>query len=171
MGIGFIISGLCISLLINIVYFSKERINSYETRLYGYLIFTNLLGLFLEMSCTLGSFFGASSIVLDILVKSYLIYLVGWAILFLYYVIIISCSTYSKIRINLFKLTSFFYLVSAFTISLLPIEHIFTGTNSYAIGKSVDATYILTGFIMIIILLILLTHINKIRSTRYLPLV
>ena len=170
MGIGFIISGLCVSLLINVVYFSKERIKSYETRLYGYLIFTNLLGLFLEMACTLASFFGATELSLNSLVKSYLIYLVGWAILFLYYVIIISCDSYSKIRTNLFKITSSLYLIAAIVISFLPIEHVFTGTNSYAIGKSVDATYIFTGIIMIAIFMILLTHLKKIRNRKYLPL-
>ena len=170
MGIGFIISGLCVSLLINVVYFSKERIKSYETSLYGYLIFTNLLGLFLEMACTLSSFFGASELLLNSLVKSYLIYLVGWAILFLYYVIIISCDSYSKIRTNLFKITSFLYLTAAIVISFLPIEHVFTGTNSYAIGKSVDATYIFTGIIMIAIFMILLTHLKKIKNRKYLPL-
>ena len=170
MGIGFIISGLCVSLLINVVYFSKERIKSYETRLYGYLIFTNLLGLFLEMACTLASFFGASELILNSLVKSYLIYLVGWAILFLYYVIIISCDSYSKIRTNLFKITSSLYLIAAIVISFLPIEHVFTGTNSYAIGKSVDATYIFTGIIMIAIFMILLTHLKKIKNKKYLPL-
>ncbi len=170
MGIGFIISGLCVSLLINIVYFSKERIKSYETRLYGYLIFTNLLGLFLEMACTMASFIGASELVLNSLVKSYLIYLVGWAILFLYYVIIISCDSYSKIRINLFKITSSLYLIVAIVISFLPIKHVFTGTNSYAIGRSVDATYFFTGIIMITILMILLTHLKKIKNRKYLPL-
>ena len=170
MGIGFIISGLCVSLLINVVYFSKERIKSYETSLYGYLIFTNLLGLFLEMACTFASFFGASELFLNPLVKSYLIYLVGWAILFLYYVIIISCDSYSKIRTILFKITSALYLIAAIVISILPIQHIFTGTNSYAIGSSVDATYTFTGIIMIAILLILLTHLKKIKNRKYLPL-
>ena len=170
MGFGFIISGLCVSLLINTVYFSKKRINSYETSLYGYLIFTNLIGLFLELACTVASFFEFSQIILSSLVKSYLIYLVGWAILFLYYVIIISCDSYSKIRITLFKITSCFYLISAFVIAFLPIEHVFTGTSSYAIGKAVDVTYIFTGLIMISILVILMTHLNKIRSRKYLPL-
>ena len=170
MGIGFIISGLCVSFLINIVYFSKERINTYETKLYGYLIFTNLLGLLLEMACTIACFFEFSELILNSLVKSYLIYLVGWAILFLYYVIIITCDSYSKIRTNLFKITSFLYLIVTFIISFLPIEHIFTGNDSYAIGKAVDATYIFTGIIMLAILMILLTHLKKIKSKKYLPL-
>ena len=170
MGIGFIISGLCVSLLINVVYFSKERIKSYETSLYGYLIFTNLLGLFLELGCSLVSFFGTSDLVQSSLVKSYLIYLVGWAILFLYYVLIITCDNYSKIRKTLFKITTTLYFIAAIILAFLPIENVVFGNNSYAVGPSVDATYLFTGLIMIFILSVLLTHIKKLKNKKYLPL-
>ena len=90
-GVFFIISGLCISILINFVYFSKQRISSYETKLYGYLIITNLCGLILELSCSfVVSIDTFSDIARDIFVKIYLSFLVGWAILFLYYVLIIT---------------------------------------------------------------------------------
>ena len=42
-GISFIVCGLCCSILIMVAYFSKKRLNSYENKVYSWLIISNIL--------------------------------------------------------------------------------------------------------------------------------
>ena len=171
MGIGFIISGLCVSILINLVYFTKKRVKNYETTLYGYLIIVNLIGLLLELGCSIICSINNSPIIFrDIIVKTYMVFLIGWAILFMYYVLIISCDTYKNFRIRLMKITTFLFFIAAIIISILPIEHIKTDTAIYASGSSVDITYIFTGIIVLVILMVMVTHYKKLKNKKYLPL-
>ena len=171
MGIGFIISGLCVSILINLIYFTKKRVKNFETTLYGYLIIVNLLGLLLELSCTIVYFIDKSPTVLrDVLVKTYMVFLVGWAILFMYYVLIISCDTYKNFRVTLIKITTSLFLVACIVIGILPIEHIKDGNAIYASGLAVDMTYVFTGVILTVMLLVMVTHYKKLKNKKYLPL-
>ena len=171
MSIGFVVSGICISLLINMVYFSKDKIRSYETTLYGYLIIVNLIGSMLEFACVIVCSIDTSPLLLrDILVKEYMVFLVGWLILFLYYVLIITCETYNKFRKKLQKITTILFVIGAITISILPIEHINIGDVVYSSGLAVNTTYLFSGIIVLSMLVVMLTHIKKLRSKKYLPL-
>ena len=171
MGIGFIVSGLCVSILINLIYFTKKRVKNFETTLYGYLIIVNLLGLLLELCCTIVYFIDNSpTVIRDILVKTYMVFLIGWAILFMYYVLIISCEKYKNFRVRLIKITTSLFLLACIVIGFLPIEHIKEKNVIYASGMSVNITYILTGIILIVMLLVMLTHYKKLKNKKYLPL-
>ena len=67
-GIVFIVCGLCCSILINIVYFSKKRIFSYENRVYSALIISNLIGLLIELACNITAEFPQLSLSLVTLI-------------------------------------------------------------------------------------------------------
>ena len=171
MSIGFVVSGICINLLINIVYFSKDKIKSYETTLYGYLIIVNLIGALLEFACVIVCLIDNSPLLLrDILVKEYMVFLVGWLILFLYYVLIITCETYDKFRTRLQKITTTLFAIGAIIISILPIEHINIGDAVYSSGLAVNTTYLFSGIIVLSMLVVMLTHIKKLKNKKYLPL-
>lgn len=170
-GIFFIICGLCISLLINFVYFSKKRIVSYETTIYGYLIITNLCGLILELCCGVVCSIDAFSVLArDIVVKTYLAFLVGWAILFLYYVLIITCNHYEKIRKKLKIFTTSLFIIFVIVIFILSINHIKSDGVIYASGPAVMVTYVFTGLCVMAMLISMLTHINKLKSKKSFPL-
>ena len=51
-GIYFPVAGLFFSILLVSVYFSKRKIKTFETDIYGILIITNFVGLILEILCT-----------------------------------------------------------------------------------------------------------------------
>ncbi len=170
-GISFIISGICISLLINIVYFSKERISSYETKIYGYLTFANLVGLLIEYGCSILVPLDYVSITFkNFFVKSYLIYLVGWSILFFYYVIIGNKENYFEIRSKLQKITTILFAIMSLSLIILPVEHIFNNNDIYSVGLAVDATYIYTGMAIVAMIIVLVTNVKNIRSKKNLPL-
>jgi len=170
-GIAFIISGLCISLLLNIIYFSKKRIDSYETKLYGYLISTNLIGLIMEFICSIIYNVTSNEFILDILVKTYMLILIGWAILFLYYVLILCLKKYDEHRGKLKIITnSFMVIISFIMYLLLDVNHIKKEGIIYANGIGVYATYIVTSSIATFMLIMLLVNIKKLNRTKTIPL-
>ena len=170
-GIAFIISGLCISLLLNIIYFSKKRIDSYETKLYGYLISTNLIGLIMEFICSIIYNVTSNEFILDILVKTYMLILIGWAILFLYYVLILCLKKYDEHRDKLKIITnSFMVIISFIMYLLLDVNHIKEEGIIYANGIGVYATYIVTSSIATFMLIMLLVNIKKLNRTKTIPL-
>ena len=90
-GIYFPISALLFSLLIMLLFFLKEHINTMETKLYGAIVITNFLGLIIEILCTLASkIYETNKLFADIILKLYLVYLVTWALIFTIYIILIS---------------------------------------------------------------------------------
>ena len=90
-GIYLPLSALLFSVLIMLMFFVKGHINTFETKLYGVLIITNFIGLILELLCTVGALiYDSNRILADFLLKSYLLYLVAWALLFTVYVFYIS---------------------------------------------------------------------------------
>ena len=82
-----------------VAYFSKKRLNSYENKVYSWLIISNFFGLVIELFCNITAKVnilpGAFNILLT---KLYLMYLILWIILFTNYIIIISVKDYDKKR-------------------------------------------------------------------------
>ena len=169
--VAFIICGLCVDILLNLVYFCKKRLGTYETKLYGYLISTNLAGLLIELMCNIAYKYSAPIFVCDFIVKLYLIFLVGWSILFLYYVFIITYDNYKEFREKMISITNISYIFLSFALIFLPVEHFKDGNIIYAKGMAVTMTYFFTGICIFIMLFVMLSNIRKIKSKKYLPLI
>ena len=73
-GLFFPTCALFFSILLNIIYFSKERVKNEENKLYQFLVVSNLFALLFEYACT---YFSNNyiPIVSDIVLKTYLILL------------------------------------------------------------------------------------------------
>ena len=90
-GIFFPICAIPFSLLILILFFNKEHVNNFETKLYKVLIVLNFLGLIIEILCTYASLiYNDYPYISNFIYKSYLIYLLYWTGLFTFYIYKIS---------------------------------------------------------------------------------
>ena len=171
-GVAFIICGLLISVLINIEFFSKKRIKSYETTLYGYLITVNLIGLMIELCCVVIYDYNIfSSLLRDIFVTLHLIFLVGWLFLFLYYVLITFLSNYSKYRKKLKRFTNTIFVLIVIALIILPLQHIKDGSATYAIGPAVNFTYLVSAIVISVMVIVILFNMKKIKMRKFFPLV
>ena len=103
----------CITFMIglSIIYFSKERIDNKENRIYKIMLITNLIGLMLQFGCDYVSYKYDTTplFISDILFKAYLIYFIVFASLLLLYcieiaiknkkvwrnIVIVACSIFS----------------------------------------------------------------------------
>ena len=174
-GIYLPLSALLFSVLIMLMFFVKGHINTFETKLYGVLIITNFIGLILELLCTVGALiYDKNRILADFLLKSYLLYLVAWALLFTVYVFYISHdkNTNLKIKDKALKLVAIFYFICVFFIYALPINLIVKNDFSvrYTIGASVNFTYVVSSILVGIILYCLLRNIKELVTKKYIPL-
>ncbi|MDY5873400.1 MAG: histidine kinase dimerization/phospho-acceptor domain-containing protein, partial [Bacilli bacterium] len=174
-GIYLPLSALLFSVLIMLMFFVKGHINTFETKLYGVLIITNFVGLILELLCTVGALiYDSNRILADFLLKSYLLYLVAWALLFTVYVFYISHdkNTNLKIKGKALKLVAIFYFICVFFIYALPINLIVKNDFSvrYTTGASVNFTYVVSLILVGIMLYCLLRNIKKLATKKYIPL-
>ena len=100
-----------------------------------------------------------------------MIFLIGWAFLFMYYVIINAHPNYEKKRKKLQSITDVIFFGIVIVLLLLPITHVNEGGNTYATGASVNFTYICTIILVVIMLLLCVFNIKKFNNKKILPVI
>lgn len=164
---------LFFSILLNIVFFSKQRITSYETKLYKILIVSNLISLIMEFICTYFSYH-YTFFVSNFVIKTYLMILLLWITTFTIYINNISkISKLEEKRFNYLKriwVYLLFYSIVIIIIIILPIKYRITQYGANAYGMSVDVIYVVSLIYAITWLFSLFKNIRNIRNKRYLPL-
>ena len=75
--------------LIVVIYFSKKRIRTVETKLYSLLIVIQMIGILLDLASTSLALFDPLNPLLNPISKLYLVYLICISLLFVYYTIYI----------------------------------------------------------------------------------
>lgn len=168
----FPISGFFIIVLIVILFFSRKRVTSKETKIYGYMILVSLFNITLVIVELLIGYFcynELTNILLQLLNKIDLINYILWMSLLFLYVYHI---TYENIdNYNFFKkivtiLDSIFIIIEFF----LPIEIINFNDSMGVAGLATDFIYLINTIYLMVIILILIFNIKKIFSKKYLPL-
>ena len=136
-GLFFPTCALFFSILLNIIYFSKERVKNEENKLYQFLVVSNLFALLFEYACT---YFSNNyiPIVSDIVLKTYLILLLVWISIFIIYMIYITKKSH--------KILKPFWIgaISVFAISILlfPLSFEQTIYGPTITGVSVNIVYL-----------------------------
>lgn len=94
----FTIASLFYSILLIIAYFSKDKIQTLENKVYSKLIIINFVGIILELFCTIFAGYVSSYLLFyTILNKLFLIELIIWCSVFSIYVFLISSRKEKKI--------------------------------------------------------------------------
>ena len=170
-GIFFPISALPFSILMIILIYKKEHVINNETNIYKKLVILNFIGLILEILCSYASLiYNNHELVSNFIYKTYLVYLISWTAMFAYYIRVISTN---KISIP-FAVKNVIYpllVIVIFFIYYLPIELILKNDFQirYTAGPSVNFTYIVSGLIILLILLLIIKDIKNIINKKYIP--
>lgn len=152
-------------IIIACTYFSKEKINNMDNKVFSILILINLLGIIIDV----GGYFsfrnlGSDSLINIIISKIYLIYFMSYAFCLFVYIYVLNFNTN--------KLLNYIYSAFAiicFLLLFLPIEIYFDGVIGYTQGIAVSFSYIF-GFIIIIAMFILTLKARKKIGKKYIPL-
>ena len=150
-------------LLMFFVYFSRKRIKTVENKIYSILIIINLIGLSLEIVCTLiRTYLPVLNDISIILLKLINVYFVIWPLVFaiyIYYVI-------KKVKIDNKIIIGTIILLSLITISLpLNIALSKEGRTLYTYGASVTFVYS-TGVVILTYCIYMLIRYKKIIEKR-----
>ncbi len=172
-GIFFSIISLVYCILTLILFFSKEKIKTKENKLYGYLIITNFIGLFIEIfpaTLAIRGIIKVSEQTLIIILKLILAYIVFWTLLFTYYIAIVS--TKKERTLEIIKYTGLVIgLISTVLIMILPLDYYIKNGAAYSYGMAADFVYLLSAPLIIFCIILLITNIKKIIIKKYYPLI
>ena len=165
-GVYFSISSLMVILILSYMFFSKQRIDNSETRVYGLILIVTIIGLLLEIITCLWFNNGAdlNSIIYKFVSKLTSSYYAIWSGLFVIYLMNI-CGASKNI-----KNTFIFLLVCVFLLILIfPIYYIVFDRGILPTGLSIYFTYIMCFVFSIMDLYYCLKYRNKIVTSKFTP--
>jgi len=170
----FTIASFFPSLLITIVYFSKERLKSVENNLYSVLLISNMI----ELSSAILSYVTIHSmdkipIINNIVSKTLIISMLIWIYSFTLYVLSISFTIDLSKRANktIIKIVSIiFFIVSFCIVFILPLHYYSNSLVAYSYGPSVNVTFFVAFICIIGWIISLLFSIKRITQKKFIPI-
>ena len=172
--VSFSICSFIFVLMFIIFYFSKERLNTLDTKMYSYILVTNIIGIMIDVfGYFIFKIYGSESFISIMVSKFYLVYYFLWAYFFLLYIFVISFREKSEYLLQKkftkpsIILTS---IVISLTILITPIQITYKDNVAYSSGLSVNMVYGLCFIMVGIMLYCLLKNLKKISTKEYIPL-
>ena len=165
-GAYFSISSLIIILILSYMFFSKQRIDNSETKVYGLMLIVTIIGLSLEIiTCVwFNNGVDLNSIVYKLVSKLTSSYYVVWSGLFVIYMMNI-CNAKKRVK-NFFL----FLLVCVFSlIIILPISYDVSNRGVLPVGPSIYFTYIMCFIFTIVDLYYCLKYRKRIVNSKLTP--
>ena len=154
-------------LFLGILYFSKNRLNNIENKIYKKLLVTNFLGITIQIICELTMVFQIK--ILSILMtKLLLIYFSFWIMLFFQYVFEISDLKIKKIK----NLNYIFIIFSSILILFLPYKAYVNTDHGvyYTLGLDTKYTYFISILYTTLISIVSLIKRKSIKKEKKIPI-
>lgn len=172
--VSFSICSFIFVLMFIIFYFSKERLNTLDTKIYSCILVTNIIGIMIDVfGYFIFKIYGSESFISILISKFYLVYYFLWAYFFLLYIFVISFREKTEYLFQK-KFTKSSIILTSIIISLivliLPIQITYEDNVAYSSGLSVNMVYGLCFIMVGIMLYCLLRNLKKISTKEYIPL-
>ena len=164
------ISGLMYTILISICFFSKDRVDSYENKIYGNLIIVTIVELLFGLLSYISLIVPFSTFTNEVIGKLFLISMISWTTFFLSYIISISNNLDDQIKHKFVKLVVYFSVF--FSVLILIFKLNFVKLNDgglYSTGIPVLLCYGLSGIYIFLMLFSGWKNIKS-KSKKYIPL-
>lgn len=169
------ISALIYTIITTILFFKKKKINKLENKIFTKLLILSILSMIFELAIVFTSniFF-----VGEMIQKIFLVFIILWLSRFIDYTFVITVFDAKKSdRENLEKYEMLYYvfwginIICCIAIMLLPIYFNEIGTAKYTSGPSVNVVFGITAVYLFVILVLLVTHIKKVKQKNCLPII
>ena len=167
----FTIYSLFYSSLLNIVYFSKKRLETLENKLFAMIMLSNFVGVLLAIL----SYFTITNMdkmpIINILVsKGYIVYLLTWLTLFTLYIFTISSKNIGKEMNKIQIIFSALYLIFFIVIIIKPLYYNSEPGKIYSYGPSANIMFAVSGIYILAWIIRLLSNLKRIKDKKYLPI-
>lgn len=168
-GIYFSVCSLIYTILLVIVFFSKKRFESFENKIYSYLVITSLFGPIIGIPTYyfMGNMdkFSVPNIIFS---KLYLVYLVMWLMIFTLYIFVISIKNINKNKIvKVFKILMIFLILLEVS---LPLYYYNKDGIIYSYGPAANSMYLITTIFIVIVVYCLIKNIKYITEKKFIPI-
>lgn len=172
--VSFSICSFIFVLMFIIFYFSKERLNTLDTKMYSCILVTNIIGIMIDVfGYFIFKIYGSESFISILISKFYLVYYFLWAYFFLLYIFVISFREKTEYLFQK-KFTKPSIILTSIIISLIvlimPIQITYEDNVAYSSGLSVNMVYGLCFIMVGIMIYCLLRNLKKISTKEYIPL-
>ena len=166
-----ILYALILSITLNIMYFIRKHINSNEAKIFSKILFSNLLGLMLELMCIyMSNKFSPTSLPAIIFTRAYLIYLITYLLFMTLYNYVLCYTTekqkklehYKKLRNKSYTI----YAVCVVVCMALPLQT----EKGYAIGPAVNFVYLCSTICINVWFIPMIKNRKIIEHKKFVPL-
>ena len=172
----FTIASLFYSIMLVIIYFNRDKVNTSETKIYSYMIISNFLTVVTAIIC-----YGTISInekipaINNFVSKTLLLLYITWSILFTVYIYVISRKDDKSIK-SIKKSTKYVYLILshiifALIIYYLPLYYHNENKIIYSYGPSANFVYVITAIIMLYWIFLIFKNYQILKSKKCIPIV
>lgn len=168
----FTIAILIFNILLVCVYFSKKRVNNFETTTYKYLTISNMISSVLAIASYLTiKYMKHVPVLNEIVSKSLLVSYLIWLLIFTSYLIGVSDKRTFKVnnifKTNIIKLICLIFFVA---ISVCPLSYHNENNIIYSYGIAANVVYALTFLMVILWFVIIIKNRKKLLDKMYYPL-
>ena len=173
LSISYTIISFVFCLILMFVYFTKERINYVENKVYSFIVLSSFLSCLVEIIsfCLVQKGISSDAPIYTFTIKTLFTCFLLWVYLLTLYTIITGRKQRGVFKDNggLRKAGLFFALIVAI-ISFLPIEILETNGLLLPVGMSVNVIYLLAGSCIVAMIISLILNRKNLRSKKYIPL-
>ncbi|MDD3048806.1 MAG: ATP-binding protein [Bacilli bacterium] len=163
-----------ILILIFIVYFTKKRINSIETKIYSALLIGAFIALIFDVAIVLNGYLAEYNDSILFVNKLYLSVMLIWTSLLSLYIIYVSIKEENKNKNKIFRyLFSLFLILNVifiFFIFYLPINVYNENNVMFSYGPSITFLIAAVGFYILTIIATITVNLKNIRNKKYTPI-
>lgn len=156
-----------------IAFFIKERINSVETKIYKYIILTNLFTVIMAIICFITiKHYDLIPFINEICSKTLIVLMFTFHIFLTAYIYYISTKNINKNKNSYvleIQFTLLVYMICIFLIYLLPLYYHNENNVIYSYGPSANVTYISTVIIFIFWIYCLVRDRKNFKNKKYWP--
>ena len=166
-----ILYALILSITLNIMYFIRKHINSNEAKIFSKILFSNLLGLILELMCIyMSNKFSPTSLPAIIFTRAYLIYLITYLLFMTLYNYVLCYTTEKQKKLEHYKklrnISYTIYAVCVVVCMALPLQT----EKGYAIGPAVNFVYLCSTICINVWFIPMIKNRKIIEHKKFVPL-
>ncbi|MDD4796101.1 MAG: hypothetical protein PHG03_06110, partial [Bacilli bacterium] len=169
------ISALIYTFITTIIFLAKKKVNKIENRLFKRILFLTIFSMITELLIVITIDIPNVGTIVQ---KLFLVIVLLWLSRFIDYTFVTTMFDNKKSdEENIKKYSLLYYIFLTFNlicsvlIMLFPIYFNDINNAKYTFGPSVDITFGIIGFYMLIMFLLMITHIKDIKKKGYLPII
>lgn len=167
------VASLCYLIVILILYFPKKKVDTFETRIYKYILIIAVFGVIMDLiGVYVSLYIEDTNVIRWIVLKLYYSYLITILYLLTLYMFTANgANEMTKTEKRKFNVISIIYAIVLIINSILPVNYYKEGKVIYAYGIGVNYLYLVTGIIIFIWICCWIKDIKKLKTRRNIPMI